>query len=368
MPRKVAPRIGSPHVPSFAPARGGHRARRLLSSSAPPPCRHDAARARSPPPAAPATRPLTTAGGEKYVVRRGAGARRGPHAPVTAGRCCCSRSSPIRRSPTRCPRRAWTSPTRPAARSSPPGARRRPWACRCSTRWCAASTPTGAARSSRATASAARPGFAITTGDLADNQQLNETTGSAPCSTAARSTRSRASRSARATRAPEPTPAQIDAINADVAARHYTGVQDYDDYATAPDDRKAGFWDPDVAAPVAGPYAAFPRYPGLMERAQAPFTAAGLDVPWYISRGNHDGLIQGNAPASTDLFRAIADRLPEGLPERGVRPRPCTRATPRTSCSPPSATPPSSPSCSPAAAPSRPTPTAGSSPRPSTAS
>ena len=81
---------------------------------------------------------------------------------------------------------------------------------------------------------------------------------------------------------------------------------DYDDYATAPDDRKAGFWDPDVAAPVAGPYAAFPRYPGLMERAQAPFIAAGLDVPWYISRGNHDGLIQGNAPASTDLFRAIA--------------------------------------------------------------
>ena len=43
-----------------------------------------------------------------------------------------------------------------------------------------------------------------------------------------------------------------------------------------------------------------------MERAQAPFVAAGLDVPWFISRGNHDGLIQGNAPASTDLFRAIA--------------------------------------------------------------
>ena len=29
-------------------------------------------------------------------------------------------------------------------------------------------------------------------------------------------------------------------------------------------------------------------------------------MPWYISRGNHDGLIQGNAPASEDLFRAIA--------------------------------------------------------------
>ncbi len=99
--------------------------------------------------------------------------------------------------------------------------------------------------------------------------------------------------------------AAIDAANADVAARRYTGVQDYDDYAAAPDDRKAGFWDPD-AAPTGGAYAAFPRYPGLMERAQAPFTAAGLDVPWYISRGNHDGLIQGNAPASEELFRAIA--------------------------------------------------------------
>ena len=88
--------------------------------------------------------------------------------------------------------------------------------------------------------------LAITTGDLADNQQLNETrwfrtvldggavdpfSGQAisatnPCGGA--------------------TPAQVDALNAAVAARLYTGVQDYDDYADAPDDRKAGFWDPDA--------------------------------------------------------------------------------------------------------------------------
>ena len=104
--------------------------------------------------------------------------------------------------------------------------------------------------------------FALTTGDLADNQQLNETrwfrtvldggqvdpfSGKAienfnACSGA--------------------TIGEIAAINADVAARRYTGVADYDDYASAPDDRKAGFWDPDVAAPVAGQYSAFPRYPG----------------------------------------------------------------------------------------------------------
>jgi metallophosphoesterase (TIGR03767 family) len=150
----------------------------------------------------------------------------------------------------------------------------------------------------------ARLAFALTTGDLADNQQLNESRwfktvldggtvdpfsgvpvttqcGNVPADTLAR-------------------------VNADVAARRYTGVADYDDYREAPQDRFAGFYDPDEAAPTVGPYAAFPRYPNLLDAAQKPFAAAGLDVPWYISRGNHDGLVQGNAPASEDLFRAIA--------------------------------------------------------------
>jgi metallophosphoesterase (TIGR03767 family) len=150
----------------------------------------------------------------------------------------------------------------------------------------------------------AKLAFALTTGDLADNQQLNETRwfktvldggtvdpfsgvpitsqcGAQPADTVAR-------------------------VNADVAARRYTGVADYDEYRDAPADRFAGFYDPDEAAPTAGPYGAFPRYPGLLDAAQRPFRAAGLDIPWYISRGNHDGLIQGNAPASTDLFRGIA--------------------------------------------------------------
>ncbi|HEY8582217.1 MAG TPA: hypothetical protein VIL49_04695, partial [Capillimicrobium sp.] len=153
----------------------------------------------------------------------------------------------------------------------------------------------------------AKMGFAITTGDLPDNSQLNEVRwmvsvleggrvdpfsgrpvdASNPCSTA--------------------TPEQIARMNDDVANRRYTGVQDYTDYpGSTPPGRQAGFWDPDRAPQGgAGPYAAFPRYPGLLDRAQRPFTAEGLKMPWFSSRGNHDGLVQGNAPSSEALFRTI---------------------------------------------------------------
>ena len=152
----------------------------------------------------------------------------------------------------------------------------------------------------------ARLGLAITTGDLADNQQLNETQWFREVLDGGRIDPFSGKPIGPGNECANTPQAEIDALNADVAARRYTGVQDYDDYPSAPDDRKAGFWDPDVAPPGASAYATFPRYPGLMEAAQNTFTAPGLDVPWYISRGNHDGLIQGNAPASAELFRAIA--------------------------------------------------------------
>jgi len=149
--------------------------------------------------------------------------------------------------------------------------------------------------------------FALTTGDLADNQQRNETEWFRTVLDGGRvDPFSGQAIDAAGNPCPGADPAEVARLNADVAARRYTGVQDYDDYRGAPADRFAGFWDPDEAAPTPGAYAAFPRFARLTERAQLPFDAQGLAVPWHISRGNHDGLIQGNAAASTDLFRAIA--------------------------------------------------------------
>ena len=82
-------------------------------------------------------------------------------------------------------------------------------------------------------------------------------------------------------------------------AARYTGVQDYNDYfeGTFPE-----FYDPNSPQ---GPHAAWPKYPGLMDKAQQSFTAAGLDVPSYVAFGNHDALVQGNAAANA-AFEAVA--------------------------------------------------------------
>ncbi len=82
-------------------------------------------------------------------------------------------------------------------------------------------------------------------------------------------------------------------------AARYTGVQDYNDYfeGTFPE-----FYDPNSPQ---GSHAAWPKYPGLMDKAQKAFTAAGLKVPSYVAFGNHDALVQGNAAANA-AFEAVA--------------------------------------------------------------
>ncbi|HET7758715.1 MAG TPA: metallophosphoesterase [Gaiellaceae bacterium] len=52
-----------------------------------------------------------------------------------------------------------------------------------------------------------------------------------------------------------------------------------------------------------------PRHPGLPAQAERPFEAAGLKAPWYPVVGNHDLLVQGNlAPTAETNAIATGDR------------------------------------------------------------
>lgn len=135
----------------------------------------------------------------------------------------------------------------------------------------------------------------IDTGDSADSQQLNETLwvrtlleggNLNPNSGVNKATYS------------HPLCPNLFVPGAAEAAR-YTGVQDYDDYIEGPFPE---FYDPDLPK---GPHAAWPKYPGLMDRAQQAFTASGVDVPSYVAFGNHDALVQGNAAANA-AFEQVA--------------------------------------------------------------
>lgn len=164
--------------------------------------------------------------------------------------------------------------------------------------------------------------FAISTGDLADNQQHNETTWVRTVLDGGRLDPHSGKAISAANPCPSATPEQVAAMNQAVAERRYTGVQDYGDYpGVTPDSRYAGFWDPDRAAPTGGGlYPSFPRYPGLLDRAQQPFTAAGLKVPWYAAFGNHDALVQGNAPASISLIQTFSVGCLKPFPTQGLDP------------------------------------------------
>lgn len=57
------------------------------------------------------------------------------------------------------------------------------------------------------------------------------------------------------------------------------------------------YYDPDGRQDAANPYATLRDYPGLLLDAQRCFVSRGFgSIPWYSVFGNHDGLIQGNAP------------------------------------------------------------------------
>ncbi len=137
--------------------------------------------------------------------------------------------------------------------------------------------------------------FTIDTGDSADSQQLNETEWVRTLLEGGSLNPNSGVDKSKYTNLLCPN---LFVPGAAEAAR-YTGVQDYNDYleGTFPE-----FYDPNSPA---GPHAAWPKYPGLMDRAQKSFTAAGLDVPSYVAFGNHDALVQGNAAANA-AFEAVA--------------------------------------------------------------
>jgi len=111
------------------------------------------------------------------------------------------------------------------------------------------------------------------------------------------------------------------AANAAAEGGNYTGVQDYDDYPVA---GNTYFYDPDNPQ---GSWLAdgWPTYTGLMDRAQTlSITPAGLDVPFYLTNGNHDVLVQGNEDANqgfeaivTGCFKALGTTAtpPGGQPD-----------------------------------------------------
>jgi metallophosphoesterase (TIGR03767 family) len=65
------------------------------------------------------------------------------------------------------------------------------------------------------------------------------------------------------------------------------------------------YWHPDAVSDKYKIQFGFPDYPGLLAEAIQPFAATGVGIPWWQTFGNHDGLLQGNAPRNA-AFDAIA--------------------------------------------------------------
>ncbi len=57
---------------------------------------------------------------------------------------------------------------------------------------------------------------------------------------------------------------------------------------------------------------------GLLDAARRPFSAPGLDIPWYSVFGNHDGLVQGNFPHTLQLSTLGVGPLKVISPPAGV--------------------------------------------------
>ncbi len=90
------------------------------------------------------------------------------------------------------------------------------------------------------------------------------------------------------------------------AADVFEGVQAFDDPAFY----DPHYWHPEEVGDPRAPDVykrsfGFPDYPGLLDAAIRPFDAVGATTRWYSVFGNHDALVQGNAPRN-EAFDRIA--------------------------------------------------------------
>jgi metallophosphoesterase (TIGR03767 family) len=101
-------------------------------------------------------------------------------------------------------------------------------------------------------------------------------------------------------------------VNPGTGGPAYEGVQDPgwpDDFFWKPDGAAAG---EDVQTKALG----FPHIPGLLARAQQPFRAAGLAVPWLGCHGNHEEVCAGVGKVTPGITAAmVGARKPLALPE-----------------------------------------------------
>jgi hypothetical protein len=136
----------------------------------------------------------------------------------------------------------------------------------------------------------ARVQFAIVTGDLSDNHQHNEVDWGVRLLDGGPIDPFSGARIARGNTCPGAPRRVVRRLNAAVAQRRYTGVQDHRDWPGRLARAYGAFYDPNAPG---GAFDALPRYSGLLDRAQRPFHAEGLTMPWYATRGNHDTHAQG---------------------------------------------------------------------------
>jgi hypothetical protein len=139
-----------------------------------------------------------------------------------------------------------------------------------------------------------KPSLTILTGDNADSQQYNETRWFIDLMDGGKV---------------DPNSGVPTAACPGTPGTRYDGVRD-SGVRDAPDD---GYYEPDASggpaddgdgyspdrarnAQETGSDVTVRDFPGLLERANEPFDARGIGMPWYSAFGNHDALVQGNSP------------------------------------------------------------------------